>query len=281
MQAATRAKIIETRDLTRIYGEGHAVRALDGVNLTIYEGEFLAIMGPSGSGKSTLLHILGALERPTSGQVLIDGQDLSRVRRLDQFRSQTVGFVFQLHNLIPSLTAVENVEVPLAESPMRGAERRRWAMDLLGLVGLTDRAAHLPNQLSGGQRQKVAIARALANKPRLILADEPTGNLDSVSGADIMELFGQLNRERSATIVIVTHDPAVARTTGRRVTLRDGKVIGDHPIVDGATEDLREFARSALGRQIAAGDLSALERLGLAREGQLSLADLGRLLAAL
>jgi ABC-type lipoprotein export system ATPase subunit len=281
MRDTTRAKIIETRDLARIYGDGQQVRALDGVSLTIYEGELLAIMGPSGSGKSTLLHMLGALERPTSGQVLIDGQDLAQVRRLDQFRSQTVGFVFQLHNLIPSLTAVENVEVPLGESALRGAERRRWATELLGLVGLSDRAAHLPNQLSGGQRQKVAIARALANKPRLILADEPTGNLDSVSGAEIMDLFGRLNRERAATIIIVTHDPAVARATRRRVILRDGKVIGDHPIVDGATEDLREFARSALGRQIAAGDLSALERLGLARDGRLALEDLSRLLATL
>jgi len=262
-----RSKIIETRDLVRIYGDGAEVRALDGINLSVTEGEFMAIMGPSGSGKSTLLHMVGALERPTSGQVLIDGQDLAAVRRLDQFRSQTVGFVFQLHNLIPSLTALENVEVPLAESSLRAGERRKWANELLDRVGLRDRSHHLPNQLSGGQRQKVAIARSLANKPRLILADEPTGNLDSLSGAEIMELFSRLNREQGTTVVVVTHDPLVARATRRRVTLKDGKVVSDHLIEDAAREDLREFARSWLGRQIAGGDLSALERLGLLRAG--------------
>jgi len=276
-----RKKIIETRSLTRLYGDGAEVRALDGVDLTIYEGEFVAIMGPSGSGKSTLLHMLGALDRPTSGQIFIDGQDLTTVRRLDRFRSQTVGFVFQLHNLIPSLTALENVETPLMESDLRAGERRRRAQSLLDLVDLRDRAHHLPNQLSGGQRQKVAVARALANEPRLILADEPTGNLDSVSGAEIMDMLRRLNQERGATIIIVTHDPLVARCTQRRVALKDGRIVSDHPIEDVATEDLREFARSSLGRQIGAGDTAILERLGLLRDGRLSADALRQALVAL
>jgi ABC-type lipoprotein export system ATPase subunit len=273
--------MVEAQALTRVYGDGEEVRALDGVDLIIYQGEFLSIMGPSGSGKSTLLHMLGALDRPSAGYVRIAGEDLTKIRRLDRFRSRTVGFVFQFHNLIPSLTAVENVETPLAESSMRGKKRRQWALELLDWVGLSPRARHLPSQLSGGERQRVAIARALANKPSIILADEPTGNLDTASGKEIMRVFGRLNAEQGTTLIVVTHDPAVARATRRRITLRDGKICEDDPVAAAATEDLREFARSALGRQLAAGDYAALHDLGLAADGVIPLdvlkAALGRL----
>lgn len=276
-----RSIMVEAEALSRVYGDGEEVRALDGVDLTIYEGEFLSIMGPSGSGKSTLLHMLGALDRPSAGLVRIAGQDLAEVRSLDRFRSRTVGFVFQFHNLIPSLTAAENVETPLAESSVRGRKRRQWALELLDWVGLSARAKHLPSQLSGGERQRVAIARALANRPAIVLADEPTGNLDTASGREIMRVFGRLNAEQGTTIIIVTHDPAVARATRRRITLRDGKIAEDDPVADPATEDLREFARSSLGRQLAAGDASALQKLGLASGNVVPLdaleAALGRL----
>ena len=278
---AAREIMVEAAGLTRVYGDGEEVRALDGVDLLIHAGEFLSIMGPSGSGKSTLLHMLGALDRPSSGQVLIAGQDLSRVRRLDRFRSQTVGFVFQSHNLIPSLTAVENVETPLAESSMRGRKRRQWALELLDWVGLSARARHLPSQLSGGERQRVAIARALANRPRIILADEPTGNLDTASGREIMRVFTRLNEEQGATIIVVTHDPTVARATHRRVSLRDGRIAEDDPVGDPATEDLREFARSSLGRMLAAGDFSVLQQLDLVEDGLLSIDALGATLSRL
>ena len=167
--------LIRTKDLIKVYGKEMQIRALDGINLTVREGEFLAVMGPSGSGKSTLLNMLGALDRPTSGMVSIDGHDLARVKHVDRFRAQTVGFVFQMHNLIPTLTAFENVEVPMRGQGLSNSQRRDRVRELLALVGMEERASHLPSQLSGGQRQRVAIARALANNPRLILADEPTG----------------------------------------------------------------------------------------------------------
>ncbi len=178
--------IVETRELTRIYGDGSEIRALDAVNLRIAAGELVAVMGPSGSGKSTLLNMLGALDKPTSGQVFVAGQDLARIRNKDRFRSHTVGFVFQLHNLLPTLSALENVEVPMI-GQLGGRQRRKRARELLELVGLQDRLHHLPNQLSGGQRQRVAVARALANNPPLVLADEPTGSLDTVSGQDLAQ----------------------------------------------------------------------------------------------
>ena len=186
--------VVETRNLTKIYGDGDSVRALDGVSLVIHAGEFVAVMGPSGSGKSTLLNLLGALDRPTSGLCRVAGQDLGKVRDLDNFRSKTVGFVFQLHNLIPTLTSIENVEIPMQEDKMSDAARRARAEELLALVGRGDRMHFLPGQLSGGQRQRVAIARALANHPAIILADEPTGNLDSKSTDEIMDLLRKLNR---------------------------------------------------------------------------------------
>jgi ABC-type lipoprotein export system ATPase subunit len=242
--------LVETQNLTKIYGDGEGVRALDGVNLVIREGEFVAVMGPSGSGKSTLLNILGALDRPTSGACLVNGQDLAKVRDLDRFRSKTVGFVFQLHNLIPTLTSVENVEVPLQEENMSDGARRTRAMELLRLVGLAERVHFMPGQLSGGQRQRVAIARALANKPAIILADEPTGNLDSKSTDEIMDLLRQLNREHGTTFIVVTHNPAVARAADRIVTVRDGKIRRDEKIDNVYLEDLRDFKESALGHAI-------------------------------
>ncbi len=246
--------VVEARDLTKIYGDGNGVRALDGVNLVIGAGEFVAVMGPSGSGKSTLLNILGALDRPTRGVCRVNGQELAKVRDLDRFRSKTVGFVFQLHNLIPTLSAIENVEVPLQEERMSDGARRKRAEELLRLVGLGDRLHFMPSQLSGGQRQRVAIARALANQPAIILADEPTGNLDSKSTDEIMDLLRQLNRERGTTFIVVTHNPAVARAADRIITVRDGKIRRDEKIDNVYLEDLREFKESALGHALLDGE---------------------------
>ena len=249
--------IVETQDLVRIYGDGEGVRALDGVSLTLHAGEFVTIMGPSGSGKSTLLNLLGALDMPTSGKVLIDGQDMATVRDLDTFRAQTVGFIFQMHNLIPTLNALENVEVPMMGQVRSRGERRRRAKELLGLVSLSDRLDHLPGQLSGGQRQRVAIARALANEPSIVLADEPTGNLDSQSGADVINLMRDLNRQLGTTIIVVTHDPAVARQTNRVITLRDGRIADDHQVGHPFEEDLKAFRNTGLAKALAAGDPEA------------------------
>lgn len=218
--------IVSLRKLTKVFGNGYEVRALDGIDLDIEEGEMVAIMGVSGSGKSTLLHMIGALDRPTSGEIVVDGQDLTRLQDQDAYRSRSVGFVFQLHNLIPTLSAVENVEIPMYETSTSPAERRKRAEELLVAVGLADRIHFLPNKLSGGQRQRVAIARALANGPRLILADEPTGNLDSKASAEVMGLLRELNKTRGVTIIVVTHDQAVADVADRTVVLRDGRIVG-------------------------------------------------------
>jgi ABC-type lipoprotein export system ATPase subunit len=262
--------IVRTEDLTKVYNG--RVRALDGVNLTVREREFLSVMGPSGSGKSTLLHLLGALDRPTAGEVHVAGERLSGVRDLDRFRSRTVGFVFQLHNLIPTLTARENVEVPM---PRKARQERAQA--LLDLVGLADRADHLPGRLSGGERQRVATARALANNPRLLLADEPTGNLDSKSGAELMSVFRLLNQEQGMTVLVVTHDPAVARGTDRIVVLRDGRIVNDELVSDPYLQDLKEFKTSTLGQALQEGDVPpAVRGLGL----EALLPGLQRLLAS-
>lgn len=258
--------MIETRNLTKIYPDGGGVRALDEVSLSVRRGEFLAVMGPSGSGKSTLLNLLGALDRPTSGEVWVDGERLAEVRDLDRFRSRTVGFVFQLHNLIPTLTARENVEVPMRGQGLPRRACRQRAEALLAWVGLAERAAHLPAQLSGGERQRVAVARALANEPRLLLADEPTGNLDSVGGAEIMRLFRRLNEEQGVTVLVVTHDPAIARATDRIVALRDGRIERDRPVGDPYLEDLRDFKTSALGQALLEGRVpEAVRGRGLER----------------
>jgi len=256
--------VVETHNLTKIYGDGAAIRALDGVNLIIHRGEFLTVMGPSGSGKSTLLNMIGALDKPTAGQVIVNGEDLATIKDVDSFRARTVGFVFQLHNLLPALTARENVEVPMHGQGLGEREMRQRAEHLLELVGLPDRMNHLPGQLSGGQRQRVAVARALANNPAIILADEPTGSLDTQSGAEIMDLLETINRDQGTTILVVTHDPKVARRTRRILTMRDGQIVDDHRVESLVKEDLRELARSNLGRLLLNGDREKLlTELGL------------------
>ncbi len=245
--------LIETRDLTRIYGDGEEIRALDGVNLQILPGELVSVMGPSGSGKSTLLNMIGALDVPTSGQILIDGQDLAKIKDKDVFRANKVGFVFQLHNLIPTLTARENVEVPMMGQVSLIARRKR-SKELLELVGLGDRMGHLPNQLSGGQRQRVAVARALANNPPLVLADEPTGALDSESGRALMRLLHDLNQSQGTTFIVVTHDHTVARQTNRVIVMADGKIAREDVIGSPIEEDLKMWRHSGLGRRIVDGD---------------------------
>jgi len=243
--------LIETTHLAKIYGSGEtAVHALDDVNLAVKPGEFIAIMGPSGCGKSTLLNMLGALDQPTAGEVWVAGENLAKLKNVDDFRASTVGFVFQLHNLLPTLSALENVEVPMQGRVNNTKERRDRAMHLLTLVGLAPRAKHLPNQLSGGQRQRIAIARALANNPKLVLADEPTGSLDSQSGAEILDLLGELNRSEGTTIAVVTHDPRVAQATQRILRMQDGHIVEDHRVSDPLEEDLRALAFSKLGEII-------------------------------
>lgn len=250
------------------------------MDLAVYPGEMLAVMGPSGSGKSTLLNLLGALDTPTSGEVIVEGQDLAQIKDVDGFRSATLGFVFQMHNLIPTLTALENVQVPTRGRGGRGRER---ALEMLELVGLADRANHLPNQLSGGQRQRVAIARALVNEPRFILADEPTGNLDSISGREIIELLARLNQEHGATILIVTHDRTVARATQRILQMQDGRIVHEHVVGDTLSEDLLAFAQSEFGARLREQDAEALRDFPLVRDGALTRTaqELGALLREL
>jgi ABC-type lipoprotein export system ATPase subunit len=261
--------IVETHDLTKIYGDGEEVRALDGVNLTLRRGEFVSVMGPSGSGKSTLLYVLGALARATSGRVLIGGQDLTRIKDLDRFRNETIGFIFQLHNLIPTMTALENVEVPLHEQKMGSKDRRRRARELLEMVGLGDRLTHLPNQMSGGQCQRVAVARSLVNQPSLVLADEPTGELDTESSRETIDLMHDMNRRLGTTFIIVTHDPAVARRTERILIMGDGRIVREDIITDPYAEDLRILRHSPLGRAVLEGreDLE-LDGVALFRGGE-------------
>lgn len=254
--------LIETRSLTRIYGDVAPIYALDDVNLCVAPGELVTVMGPSGSGKSTLLNMIGALDAPTSGQVLIEGRDLASVRNKDAFRAKTVGFVFQLHNLIPTLTARENVEVPMMGHAGR-RKRRKRATELLDLVGLGDRMGHLPGQLSGGERQRVAVARALANNPPLVLADEPTGSLDTSAGQALMGLLRDLNRSQGTTFLIVTHDPAVARQTERVVVMQDGGIVREDLIGSPMEEDLKMWRHSALGQRIMAGETKNLDGIHL------------------
>ncbi len=218
--------LIRVVNLTRFYQMGREiVRALNGVNMTVNRGEFLGIMGPSGSGKSTLLYLLGGLDRPTDGSIFVNKQDISSLDEdgLADFRQQKIGFVFQMFNLIPSMTAVENVEFPLHFSGVEPKERHRRAQEAIELVGLGDRMSHRPGELSGGQQQRVAIARSLMNNPAIILADEPTGNLDSRSGGDIMIILKQLN-DQGRTVIIVSHDPALVSVTHRTVRLLDGQI---------------------------------------------------------
>ncbi len=224
------AALLELRDVTKVYGEGQAAfHALDGVDLRVEAHEFLAITGPSGSGKSTMMSILGLLELPTGGQYLIEGvpvQDLSQ-DVLAALRNSRFGFVFQTFNLLPRTSALENVALPLVYAGVSARERDRRATDALALVGLRGREGAHPNQLSGGQQQRVAIARAIVNRPEVILADEPTGNLDSKMGAEIMQFISALNRDQGITVLMVTHDPAIAAYALRQVGLRDGQIVLD------------------------------------------------------
>lgn len=257
--------LVETKNLIRIYGDG-MVRALDDVSIQIAAGELVSVMGPSGSGKSTLLNMLGALDQPTEGKVYIDGLDLSQLEDVDTFRAKTVGFIFQMHNLLPTLNSRENVEVPMM-GHFDAEERHTRAEELLRLVGLGERITHLPGQLSGGQRQRVAVARALANQPPLVLADEPTGNLDSESGKELIALLHHLNETQGTTFIVVTHDPAVARQTSRVMVMNDGKIVRQSVIGSPIEEDLKMWQDSGLGQRILhERDLEEVYSLGLTKQ---------------
>jgi putative ABC transport system ATP-binding protein len=255
--------MIETIDLTRFYGDGEEIHALDGVNMKIATGDFVAVMGPSGSGKSTLLNVIGALDLPTQGKVLVNGQDVTKIRNKDRFRAKTIGFMFQLHNLIPTLTAKENVETPMMGYAGAGVRRKR-AEELLELVDLSDRMNHLPNQLSGGQRQRVAVARALANDPPIVLADEPTGSLDTNAGGDLMNLLKEINQSQGTTFLVVSHDLNVARQTRRVLVMEDGKIVREDIIGSPLEEDLKIWQHSGLGKCILKQDPACLEQFGIA-----------------
>lgn len=219
--------IIEIKNLSKVYGDGVEVKALDDLSLDIKSGEFLAIIGPSGSGKSTLLHMIGILDTPTSGTILIDGQDVTSMSedKRSKARNTMLGFVFQYHHLLPDFTALENVMMPLLIAGKSKKQAREMAEQLLKDVGLEDRMDHKPTQLSGGQSQRVAVARALANNPKIVIGDEPTGNLDSKSSQMIYDLLRKLNKERNQTFILVTHDEQMAKKTDRIVRLVDGRVF--------------------------------------------------------
>jgi putative ABC transport system ATP-binding protein len=258
------APAIEIRDLSKVFGSGEtAVRALDGVDLEIGRGEMVAIMGPSGSGKSTLLHLLGALETPTSGSIALAGRRFEGLddRELTLMRREGIGFVFQFFNLLPALSAEENVLLPALIAGVSDGRMRHRAHTLLGRVGLSARAEHLPSELSGGEQQRVSIARALLMEPELVLADEPTGNLDSHSEAQVLGLLSELNREEGHTIVMVTHDPSAAAIAQRVVFLRDGRIAGETP--GGSTDRVMSYL-SSLEAQGEGGGV--LERLRAMRE---------------
>jgi putative ABC transport system ATP-binding protein len=223
--------LIDIRDVTKVYEMGEErVRALDGVTVAVERGEYVAIMGPSGSGKSTLMNLVGCLDTPTAGSYVLNGREVARMTddELAQIRNQEIGFVFQTFNLLPRTTAIQQVELPLVYTGVSKRDRRERAVRALEAVGLADRMGHHPNELSGGQRQRVAVARALINNPSILLADEPTGNLDSQTGTEIMALFDDLN-SRGNTIILVTHEEDIAAHARRIVRLRDGKVREDRP----------------------------------------------------
>ena len=226
------AKLIELRDVYKIYGEGleSEVRALDGVSLDIEKGEFVAVVGQSGSGKSTMMNVLGCLDIPTRGTYRLDGVDVRELsdKELSRIRNKQIGFIFQQYNLIQNLTVLENVELPLIYQGIDPIDRRELAMEALGRVGLADRAQHKPTQMSGGQQQRVAIARAISTHPPIIMADEPTGALDSRTGHEVLGFLQQLNKEGS-TVILITHDNGIAATARRIVRIADGRIIEDHP----------------------------------------------------
>jgi putative ABC transport system ATP-binding protein len=240
---------MSVRDLTKVYKMGeHEVRALRGMSLDIEAGEFVAVTGPSGSGKSTFMHIAGCLDRPTSGKYLLDGKDVSKLSKDDLagVRNQKIGFVFQGFNLLSRTTALDNVELPLlyrSRDGFKTSERHKRALAVLDAVGLGERHHHMPNQLSGGQQQRVAIARALINEPSILLADEPTGNLDTRTSIEVMGIFQRLNLERGITVLLITHEHDIAEYGTRLIRFRDGRVVADQPV-----------AR----RRVAADELAAL-----------------------
>ena len=215
--------VISVRDVVKTFDQGRT-RALDGATLEVRRGEFVAITGPSGCGKSTLLHLIAALERPDSGQIVVNGEDITRKRDLSAYRARTIGLVFQLHNLLPNLTALENVQVPMYETGLPTGQRRRKGLELLAMVDMADKAKKRPTELSGGERQRVAIARALSNDPPIILADEPTGNLDSKAGQHVLEVLRSIQRQRGVTLVLVSHDASIAAAADRVVRMLDGRM---------------------------------------------------------
>jgi putative ABC transport system ATP-binding protein len=236
--------IIDARDITKTYQMGDVqVRALRGASLQVSRRELVSIMGPSGSGKSTLMNILGCLDQPTSGEYYLEGLEIDQLddNKLAEIRGRKIGFVFQTFNLLARTTALTNVELPLVYSGMGGRRRRERAIAALDAVGLADRVHHRPNELSGGQQQRVAIARALINEPAIILADEPTGNLDSKSGAEIMAIFQRLNEEQGITIIFVTHEPEIAQHTHRIVRIADGRIVDDRRVRDPRTAGERAY----------------------------------------
>ena len=229
--------VISVRDLTKTYDVGELkVHALRGVSVDIEPGEFVAATGPSGSGKSTFMHILGCLDHPTTGQYFLDGKDVAKLKKdeLADVRNRKIGFVFQGFNLLARTTALDNVELPLLymRKSEKAAERHRRAMEVLTIVGLAERVHHHPNQLSGGQQQRVAIARGLINEPTLLLADEPTGNLDSRTSVEVMGIFQRLNAESGITVLLITHEHDIAEYATRMVSFRDGRIVGDHPVLN-------------------------------------------------
>ena len=219
--------IVELVDVHKVYRIGnHEVHALRGVSLKVENGEFLTVMGPSGSGKSTLLHLIGCLDKPTRGKVFVKGVDTSKLsdRKLTEMRMRTIGFVFQQYHLIPTLTALENVELPMVFMGVSSERRRRRALKLLEMVGLKGKEDRKPNELSGGEQQRVAIARALANDPEILLCDEPTGNLDTKTGLQVMDIIKDMNVEKGVTVILVTHNPSLSRYADRTVKIRDGRL---------------------------------------------------------
>lgn len=227
------ARVIEMTDIVKKFyvGTPNELTILKGMSLAVDDGEFLSIVGASGSGKSTLMNIIGALDHPTDGSYRLAGEDIGNMKgnKLSDIRNRKIGFVFQTFNLIPRTTALKNVELPMLYGGMGGAARSRRSKELLELVGMGDRMRHLPSELSGGQKQRVAIARAMAMDPDIILADEPTGALDTETGRLVMDLFHQLNKEQGKTIILITHNPELAEETGRIVTISDGKITGEKP----------------------------------------------------
>jgi putative ABC transport system ATP-binding protein len=264
------APILQVRDLVKTYHVGeHTVRALRGANMDVQAGEFVAITGPSGSGKSTLMHILGCLDRPTSGQYILDGADVSRMSKdqLAVVRNRKIGFVFQGFNLLSRTTALDNVELPLLYNgtlKLKTADRHKRAKEALASVGLGERVDHFPNQLSGGQQQRVAIARALVTQPAILLADEPTGNLDTRTSIEVMGIFQKLNKERGITILLITHEMDIAEYGTRFVRFRDGKIQTDSPVHNrrDATRELAALPPPEEDPPVVASDPAPVEHLG-------------------